>query len=94
MRFPKEIYRWALNLTLIGMLFFIGYYGHQQNAKAEQALCVLRGDYERRLAGSLEYVRDVRSGKRKPIPGITQVDIQRGIDGYRANINALSILDC
>lgn len=94
MRFPREIHRWALNFTLILILCVVGFYTHQQNSKAENALCVLRGDYERRLATSEEYVKDVRARKREPVPGITQADLQRSIDGLRSNINALSGLDC
>lgn len=88
------IVRWFLNLIMVVVLLVGGVYIHGEATQAEEALCVLRADYERRRDTTWEFLYDVRTGKRKPIRGITDGDLVRAVEGLRSNVKALSDLDC
>lgn len=83
--------RWTLNFSLIVVLLIVGIWSHHQNTKADRALCALRSDVqlrvkddEHQIDDQLTYLRDVRSGRRSPIPGVTAQDILRSIQNVRA----------
>jgi hypothetical protein len=46
------------------------------------------------FAASQQYLDDVRSGKRKPIVGITEADITTSIQNQQQTLDALSNLNC
>jgi hypothetical protein len=93
---------------LIVLLFMGGIYSHNNDTRAERALCQLRAniandaeDTNRSLQRSEDFLGDLDSGKRKPIPGITRADIVRNIEQQQAtlerqrnNVAALSDLNC
>ena len=99
---------WTITGLIILALYLVGNWLHDQNTKAEHALCALRADVSARakddqhsIDNSLKYLSDVRSGRRSPIKGITSGDILRGVQDKRNTlesrmntIKALSILDC
>lgn len=66
----------------------------QQGAEAHDALCGQRLNIAQEVAFSEKYLADLRSGKRKPIPGITIADIQTALRRQRATLAAYEPLDC
>ena len=51
----------------------------EQGVRAERAICALAYDLKVRSERSRQYLRDIESGKRTPIPGITRNDIEQGL---------------
>lgn len=86
--------RWALNFALIAALFLIGFWQYQQTSQAQHALCTLRNDLESRVVRSRDYLDDLDTGVRDPIPGISRADIVTGIQNQERTISALNNLDC
>jgi hypothetical protein len=89
-----RVVRWLANLALIAVILGIGVWNYTQVNQAEKALCSLRDNLEVRVAASQQYLDDVRSGKRKPIVGITEADITTSIQNQQQTLDALSNLNC
>jgi hypothetical protein len=89
-----RVVRWLANLALIAVILGIGVWNYTQVNQAEKALCYLRDNLEVRVAASQQYLDDVRSGKRKPIVGITEADITTSIQNQQQTLDALSNLNC
>lgn len=89
-----NVERWATNVLILVVIVAVAVYAHAQATQAEDALCALRQNFEERIAASEEYLADVKAGRRKPIAGITNADIKRGIDNQRQTVVALSGLRC
>ena len=62
----------------------------RQNAQTTAALCVLRGDLERRVADSKAFLREHPTG----IPGISAKVIRDGLRNQESTIRALSGINC
>lgn len=60
------------------------------NGRSNDALCVLRGDLEKRVESSREFLRDHPQG----FAGITAREIQDGIANQQRTIAALAGLPC
>lgn len=73
---------------ILGIACSLGLYFNTQQAKdgnqARKVLCAQEDNARDQLRSSQQYLDDVRSGKRKRIPGITDTDIQQTIDRQRA----------
>lgn len=65
-----------------------------QGVEAKRALCVFRADLERRANDTAEYLAELRSGKREPIPGLTNADFARSLAAQRSTLKALADLEC
>lgn len=77
----------AVNVALGAVSFVrIGTVASDSN----NALCALRGDLERRVASSEQFLRENPNG----IPGISAKVIRDGMTNQRRTIAALSRLDC
>lgn len=85
---------WVVNVLVVAVLLVAGVWNYSQATQAETALCALRLNLEQRVTDSRQYLTDVRSGKRKPIPNITTADINTGIRNQQQTIAALNNLDC
>ena len=86
---------WTVNLVIVLALLVVGNWLHDQNTRSDRVLCTMRSDIAKRkaedqknVARSLEYLSDVRSGRRPPIKGITSQDILRGIQDRQKSIVA------
>lgn len=61
----------------------------RDGAEAHDALCAMRADLERR---AYDLAAFIEAGRR--IPGVTQADLVRSLQGQRRTIESLEILDC
>ena len=53
-------------------------------------LCALRADIQRRYDAGVEFLRENPDG----IPGLSPETLQRSLDGQRATLDALDVIDC
>lgn len=90
----QTIHQWTIHFALLLVLIVGGIYAHHQNTRSERALCSFKDDLRQRRDAGQAYLADLKSGKRVPIPGITQADIQRSIDAQTSTLNSLSGLGC
>jgi len=66
----------------------------QHNNEAHVALCSSRHNTIDSIKASQQYLRDVASGKRKPVPGISTNDIRQSIQRQQAYLKTLDVLHC
>lgn len=100
--------RWIANIAIVAVLIIGGHWLDARQARAEDALCVLRTvliDSQVSDRASQQrartYLADVQAGRREPIRGITDQDIKDGIKergriiaNRERSIEALSIINC
>lgn len=76
-----------LSITVLSVLTAISF---RANSQSNDALCALRGDLQRRVVTSREFLVEHPDG----IPGISAKTIRDGIDNQKRTIVALSGLSC
>lgn len=87
----RQIRRAVLILYgIVALLVLVAVFAFFANRQSTEALCALRGDLERRVSTSEEFLREHPNG----IAGISARDIQDGIDNQQRTITALSGLSC
>jgi hypothetical protein len=79
---------------IVLVLAGVGYWNYTNVSQAQRALCTLRQDFEGRVQSSRDYLYDLDTGRREPLPGITRADIVTGIKNQERTIRALGNLDC
>lgn len=58
-------------------------------------LCAQKINTEESIASSKKYLEDVKAGRRQPVPGITETDIQQSLARQEKFLSAFSYLtDC
>lgn len=63
-------------------------------SSTHDALCTFKANIQDRLTASQQFLDQIRDGKRQPIPGISNADLQRSIDARQETLRSLSTLDC
>jgi hypothetical protein len=66
----------------------------RDGAKAHEALCAFKLDRARQLADTRIFIRELKSGEREQIPGITIADLERTRIAQASTLAALRGLDC
>lgn len=66
----------------------------KQNSTAHAALCTFRADLVRRADDTEQFIREIETGVRMSIPGITEADLARSLNAQRSTVKSLAILDC
>ena len=61
---------------------------------AANAICALKNDLQRRVDSTEEFIANLKSGKRDPIPGITVADLERSASSMNQTIAALAVINC
>jgi hypothetical protein len=92
----------AIGLVIVAALALLIYRGQvvqsrlvRQGKEAHDYLCYQKVyGIPGRINSSLQYLRDVQTGTRKPVPGITFTDIQNAIERDEATLRALHRIHC
>lgn len=92
---------WAVNALVVALVLVVGAYARSTDQETERlaaethsALCAFKGDVAERQRTARQYLADVRSGRREPIPGITVAEIAEAVRTRQDTLDALSSLDC
>lgn len=87
-------------LAIVAIVVAVGLRAQDQNRIDElarstnDALCDFKHNIENRVAITQQFYDDIRAGRRPPVPGISDSDLQRSIDTQRSALVSLSDLDC
>lgn len=92
----------AVGLLIVAALALLIYRGQvvqarsaMQGKEAHDYLCYQKVyGIPARINSSLQYLRDVQTGVRKAVPGITFTDIQNAIERDEATLRALRRIHC
>ena len=63
-------------------------------AQTHDALCALKFDLQRRANDTQEFLDDLATGQREPIPGLTVADLKRSLNGQQSTLASLKHLEC
>jgi hypothetical protein len=62
--------------------------------QAARALCAVQASTREQIRQSVQFLADIKAGKRPPIQGISETDILAGIVRQQKFLKALDILNC
>ncbi len=65
-----------------------------QGASAKNALCAVRQTTREQVRAQVKFLADVKTGKRPPVPGISDADILESIRRQQKFLSSLDPLDC
>ncbi len=96
----RAILTFALVATLtLSLLYFVSAKSRENQEALEKvalethtALCTFADDLTRRYESTKEYLQK-HDGK-EPIPGISRATLRRSLEGQKATLDALAVLDC
>lgn len=86
--------------TLIVLALLVALYWNQERGikhltdETHSTLCAFKTDLQTRYEAGVEYLAEVKSGKRIVLEGFTVADIQRSLSNQAASLRSLSDLSC
>ena len=86
---------WCIAFTLV-VAWSLNKINHtaKDNRKAREVLCIRQATLRREVNRSISYLEAVHTGKRKPVPGISDEDILAGVREQRVEIISYNPLHC
>lgn len=82
----RDLWLFVISIVVVFAVYKID----TEASNTRHALCTFRGDLERRVQSSRDFLRDHPKG----IPGIPSVTIRTGITNQQRTIDALQDLEC
>lgn len=93
----------ATTLAIVALLALVGSVAlriHDQRQidriaqETHESLCAFKQDLEERVRSQEKFLRDIREGRRIPIDGITENDLELALAARRATLESLHDLTC